>query len=86
MLTEAFGQVGPGNPGSSDPEHSVDEGAIVLGSASGVAFFSKQQVLDAFPVFVGDFVASQRGQVSFSPKMRSGEIGFKEPLMNVNTT
>ena len=68
MIAEALGQVGSGSPGSSDPKHGVDEGAIVLGSASGVAFFSGQQVLDAFPIFVGDFVASHRGQVSFLPE------------------
>jgi hypothetical protein len=58
VLTEALRQIGPGCPGTVDPEHGINEEAVVLGSASGVAFFAGQQRFDTLPLFVGDLVAS----------------------------
>ena len=57
VLAEAFGQVLPGCAGAGNPEHGIDEEAIILGIAAWFAGLSRQQGLDAFEVFVGDGVA-----------------------------
>lgn len=52
----ALGQIAPGSTAASDPEHSVDETAVVIGGASRVIGFTGEQVLNAEPVFVGDLL------------------------------
>jgi hypothetical protein len=52
VLAEALRQVAPRRAGLGDPEHGVDEQAVVLRGRAGVALLARQQVLDALPVLV----------------------------------
>ena len=56
ILAEAFGQIGPGRTGASNPEYSIDKAAVVLGGAPGVACFTRKQVLNTLPLFVRDLL------------------------------
>lgn len=56
-LAKAFGQIGPGGPGSRNPKHRVKEEAVVGGISTGTAGLSGQQGRDAREVGVGDRVA-----------------------------
>ena len=74
-VAEALGQVLPGRSGACNPEHSIDEKAVILGIAAWFAGLSGQQGLDALEVFVGYGVAvHERG------------VGLKSPRNGMNST
>src|SRR5262245_34094483 len=58
---EALGQVAPAGTGLGDPQHGVEEQAVVFGGDPGVPRPAGQQVLDALPVLVADGVAREHG-------------------------
>src|SRR5262249_35079983 len=55
---EALGEVAPGGAGLGDPEHGVDEEAIVFGRNAAVTGLSRQEVADPLPVLILDLMAS----------------------------
>ena len=55
-VAEAFRQVASGGSGFRDPKHRVDEEAIVLGCDPGIAFPSRQKLLDPIPVIIRDLM------------------------------
>ncbi len=57
---EPLGKVAPRGAGLGDPEHGVDEEAVVFGGDAGVADPTRQEVFDPFPVVIGDLVAAYR--------------------------
>lgn len=63
-LAEAFGQIGPGSASTSDPEHGIDEEAVVMSVTAGVAGFAGEQRSEAFELFVGEFVAAHGRSVA----------------------
>src|SRR5262249_5703811 len=56
-VAKAFGQVAPGCPGLGDPPHGVDEQSVVLGSYPALPGPTGQQILDALPILVADYMA-----------------------------
>src|SRR5262245_54622622 len=58
---EALGQVAPAGTGLGDPQHGVEEQAVVFGGDPGVSRLAGQQVLEALPVLVADGVAREHG-------------------------
>jgi hypothetical protein len=55
--SEPLGEVTPGCPGLGDPENRIDEKAIVLGGHAGIARLAGEEILDAFPTIIWDFMA-----------------------------
>ena len=49
-VAELFRQIAPWCAGASDPEHRIDEKAIVLAVPSFVSFFTCNKLLDAPPL------------------------------------
>ena len=62
-VAEALGQVAPGSTSLGDPQHGVDEQAVVLGGDATKALASGQEVFDAVPIFVADGVAVVHGSL-----------------------
>jgi len=59
-FAKAFREVTPGGAGLGDPEHSVDEQAVVFGRHAGIVGLAGEQVFDAFPVLILDLVSAHR--------------------------
>src|SRR4051794_9125225 len=57
---EPLGQVAPRGAGLGDPEHGVDEEAVVLGGHARVPGLAGEEVFDAIPVVIRDLVAAHR--------------------------
>ena len=75
VFAETLGQVLPGCPGACNPEHGIDEEAVIAGISAWFAWLSRQQGRDAFEVYVGDSVA-----------VHERRIRFKSPLNDLNWT
>ena len=73
VFAEALGQVFPGRAGAGNPEHGIDEEAVISGISAWFAGLSRQKGLDAFEVFVGDSVA-----------VHGRRIRFKSPVNDLN--
>ena len=81
-VAELFRQIPPRCPGASDPEHRVDEQAIILAVPSFVSFLTWNKLLNAPPL---------RGR-KFSPRSRSSSsvailnhIGNQEEIPYMST-
>jgi hypothetical protein len=57
-VAEAGREVAPGGASAGDPEHGVDEQAVVLGGRPRVAGLAGQEVLDAAELLVGHLEAA----------------------------
>src|SRR6516164_8356697 len=58
-VAELFRQIAPGCAGASEPEHRIDEKAIVLAVPSFVSFFTCNKLLDAPPLRARKFSPNQ---------------------------
>jgi hypothetical protein len=65
-LAESLGQVGPGDAGAADVQGGVDEEPIVPGDTAVQPGAAGQQVLDPFPVGVGDRVSRKHRRPSMA--------------------
>ena len=74
-FAEAPGQVFPWCPGACNPEHGIDEKAVVSGIAAWFAGLSGQQGGDALEVLVGDGVA-----------VHEPHVWFKSPVNDLSWT
>jgi hypothetical protein len=70
-MAEAFGEVAPGGSGLGDPEHGVDEEAVILGVDPGLAGLTRQEVSDPLPVFILDLMTSHGGSSTRSSRRNS---------------
>jgi len=82
-VAELFRQIAPGCAGASDPEHRIDEKAIVLAVPSFVSFFTCNKLLDAPPLRARKFSPNQIVLLSFDLESHSRVEG--NPLY-VNAT
>jgi hypothetical protein len=57
-VPEAFRKITPGSPGLGDPEDGIDKETVVRGGHTGVGNLARQEILDAFPVFICYLVAT----------------------------
>ncbi|MEC5207349.1 hypothetical protein QF022_002305 [Vogesella perlucida] len=60
-VSEACGQITPGNAGAVTVKYRIDEKAVVPCGDTNVANPSWQQVLDAFPLVISQRVSSIHG-------------------------
>src|SRR5260370_24597091 len=58
-LAKSLRKIAPRRSGLADPKDRVHEESIVLGSHSRVAFLAGQKILDSFPVFIRNRVATK---------------------------
>ena len=60
-LAEPLRQVAPGGAGARDPEHGVDEQAVVPGGGAGGISPPGQEMFDANPLFIRHLEATSHG-------------------------
>jgi hypothetical protein len=82
-VAQALGEVGPRSAAAGDPQDRIQEAAVVLGDAAVLASLSGQQVLDTFPISIGDGVAMahDRPSVAFDET-----AAYPDCLPRVHTT
>jgi hypothetical protein len=82
-VAQALGEVGPRGAGAGDPQDRIKEATVVLGNAAVLASLSGQQVLDTFPISIGDGVAMahERPSVAFDET-----AAYPDCLPRVHTT
>src|SRR5262249_6580366 len=65
-IAEPLGKITPRGAGLRDPKDRVHEQSIVRRSHARIAFLAGQKILDAFPLVVGDRVATKHGGPSLA--------------------
>src|SRR5437016_11883278 len=65
-LAKSLRKIAPRRSGLADPKDRVHEESIVLGSHSRVAFLARQKILDSFPVFIRNRVATKHYRPSLA--------------------
>jgi len=53
--TETLGQISPWRAGACDPEHGIEEQAIIFRRLSRIAFSPRKQMFDPGPLFIRQF-------------------------------
>src|SRR5205823_13878939 len=65
-FAEAFWKIAPGSTGLRNPKNRVNEKSVVGSSHAGVAFLARQKILDTFPMFIRNSVATKHGGPSLA--------------------
>ena len=83
-LAEAFRQVCPRDPGTSNPDDGIKEKAVIGGISAGFAGLSGEQGGEAFKVAVGDSVAVHGSQVGFRFWPTLNDLTWTEVPVSLN--
>src|SRR5438093_13753443 len=65
-FAEALWKIAPGSTGLRNPKNRVNEKSVVGSSHAGVAFLARQKILDTFPMFIRNSVATKHGGPSLA--------------------
>src|SRR5262245_26814624 len=65
-FAEAFGQIAPASTAFPNANHPVNKKSVVRCSHAGIALLARQKILDPFPMFIRNRVATKHGVPSLA--------------------